>query len=157
MVVECITNSYMNGETSASTAASGCPPSRAKVQRDVRCRVDVTSGGQRSCGRSCSRWWAASVVGAAVIRRDARPQASGCHARGRSAGAAKAIARRRPPRTPAAAYTWTTSPITFLPASNVEDIDVTFDLTHPHASNVMTRLTRFVGTTVTSRSRSSRA
>ena len=51
------------------------------------------------------------------------------------AGAAKAIAPETTP-TSGAAYTWTTSPITVPASSNVEDIDVTFNITHPNASNM---------------------
>jgi subtilisin-like proprotein convertase family protein len=64
------------------------------------------------------------------------------------AGPAVDIAPETTPAT-APAYTWTTSSIAVPASSNVEDIDVTYDLTHPHASNVLTRLTRLVGTTVT--------
>jgi len=64
------------------------------------------------------------------------------------AGPAKDIAPETTPTT-APAYTWTTSSIAVPASSNVEDIDVTYDLTHPHASNLQTRLTRMVGTTVT--------
>ncbi|PUA82482.1 hypothetical protein [Nocardioides currus] len=62
-------------------------------------------------------------------------------------GEAKAIAPEDPANTPA--YKWTVAPIDVPASSDVEDIDVTYDLTHPHAANVMTRLTRMEGKTVT--------
>lgn len=64
------------------------------------------------------------------------------------AGAAKAIAPETTPTT-TPAYTWTTSPLTVPASSDVEDINVTFNITHANASNMLVRLTRLVGTTVT--------
>lgn len=64
------------------------------------------------------------------------------------AGPAKAIAAETTPET-APAYTWTTSSITVPASSNVLDIDTTFDITHPHGSNLSIRLTRMEGATVT--------
>ncbi|HEY0645275.1 MAG TPA: thrombospondin type 3 repeat-containing protein [Nocardioides sp.] len=63
------------------------------------------------------------------------------------AGPAKAITAETTPDT-GPAYTWSTSSIAVPASSNVEDIDVTFDITHPAAKNMLVRLTRFVGTTV---------
>jgi subtilisin-like proprotein convertase family protein len=63
------------------------------------------------------------------------------------AGPAKAIAPETTPTT-APAYTWSTSSLVVPASSDVEDIDVTFDITHPAAKNMLVRLTRFVGTTV---------
>lgn len=61
-------------------------------------------------------------------------------------GPAKAITADDPADT--GAYTWTTSSLTVPASSNVLDIDVTYDITHPHASKLTTRLTRIVGSTV---------
>jgi subtilisin-like proprotein convertase family protein len=62
-------------------------------------------------------------------------------------GPAKAIAPETTPTT-APAYTWSTSSIVVPASSDVEDIDVTFDITHPAAKNMLVRLTRLAGTTV---------
>ncbi|WP_374458105.1 thrombospondin type 3 repeat-containing protein [Nocardioides sp.] len=64
------------------------------------------------------------------------------------AGPAKAIAPETTPDT-APAYVWTTSALSVPAASNVEDVDVTFDITHPSAKDITVQLTRLVGTTVT--------
>lgn len=63
-------------------------------------------------------------------------------------GKANAIAAETTPDT-APAYTWTTAPITVPASSNVLDIDTTFDITHPHGSDLSIRLTRMEGATVT--------
>lgn len=63
-------------------------------------------------------------------------------------GPAKAIAPETTPTT-GPAYTWSTSSIAVPASSDVEDLDVTFDITHPAAKNLAVRLTRLVGGSVT--------
>lgn len=46
-------------------------------------------------------------------------------------------------------YTWTTIPLTLSNPGNVEDIDVTYNLTGPTPARFNTRLTRLEGSTVT--------
>lgn len=62
-------------------------------------------------------------------------------------GTGKALVAEDPAVAPA--YRWTVAPITVPASSNVEDINVTFDISHPRASNLSIRLTRMEGTTVT--------
>lgn len=64
------------------------------------------------------------------------------------AGPAKAIAPETTPDT-APAYVWTTTALTVPASSDVEDVDVTFDITHPAAKDLTVQLSRLVGTTVT--------
>ncbi|PVG80969.1 hypothetical protein DDE18_20625 [Nocardioides gansuensis] len=92
-----------------------------------------------------------SVV-AAVLLPVAQAVPAGAEAAGPCvrtlSGSGKPIAPETTPTTPPA-YTWTTAAITAPASSDVEDLDVTFDITHPAGKDVAVRLTRLVGTSVT--------